>query len=123
MCGETEYATVAQLVEQLIRNQQVAGSNPASSSIAKARRILSEGNFMSPSPFLRLPRLLRANTFICARLFELITGRFILPVSVLETICQLLERHVRALTRKRQALPGAPSGVWQYTAKYTKRHF
>ena len=27
------YATVAQLVEQLIRNQQVAGSNPASSSI------------------------------------------------------------------------------------------
>ncbi len=26
------YATVAQLVEQLIRNQQVAGSNPASSS-------------------------------------------------------------------------------------------
>ncbi len=29
------YATVAQLVEQLIRNQQVAGSNPASSSISK----------------------------------------------------------------------------------------
>jgi hypothetical protein len=28
----TEYATVAQLVEQLIRNQQVAGSSPASSS-------------------------------------------------------------------------------------------
>ena len=26
-------ATVAQLAEQLIRNQQVAGSNPASSSI------------------------------------------------------------------------------------------
>ena len=26
------YATVAQSVEQLIRNQQVAGSNPASSS-------------------------------------------------------------------------------------------
>ena len=26
------FATVAQLVEQLIRNQQVAGSNPASSS-------------------------------------------------------------------------------------------
>ena len=26
------YATVAQLVEQLIRNQQVAGSSPASSS-------------------------------------------------------------------------------------------
>ena len=32
MCS-SEYATVAQLVEQLIRNQQVAGSNPASSSI------------------------------------------------------------------------------------------
>ena len=32
-CGEYPiYATVAQLVEQLIRNQQVAGSNPASSS-------------------------------------------------------------------------------------------
>ena len=29
---KTPYATVAQLVEQLIRNQQVAGSNPASSS-------------------------------------------------------------------------------------------
>ena len=28
-----EYATVAQSVEQLIRNQQVAGSSPASSSI------------------------------------------------------------------------------------------
>ena len=27
------FATVAQSVEQLIRNQQVAGSNPASSSI------------------------------------------------------------------------------------------
>ena len=31
------FATVAQLVEQLIRNQQVAGSNPASSSIGAAR--------------------------------------------------------------------------------------
>ena len=30
------FATVAQLVEQLIRNQQVAGSNPASSSIRPA---------------------------------------------------------------------------------------
>lgn len=30
--GNGAYATVAQLVEQLIRNQQVAGSNPASSS-------------------------------------------------------------------------------------------
>ena len=29
------YATVAQSVEQLIRNQQVAGSSPASSSILK----------------------------------------------------------------------------------------
>ena len=29
------YATVAQSVEQLIRNQQVAGSSPASSSIEK----------------------------------------------------------------------------------------
>ena len=29
-------ATVAQLVEQLIRNQQVAGSSPASSSMLKA---------------------------------------------------------------------------------------
>ena len=28
----SDYATVAQLVEQLIRNQQVAGSSPASSS-------------------------------------------------------------------------------------------
>ena len=31
MCA-TVYATVAQSVEQLIRNQQVAGSSPASSS-------------------------------------------------------------------------------------------
>ena len=31
------YATVAQLVEQLIRNQQVAGSSPASSSIQKRK--------------------------------------------------------------------------------------
>ena len=31
----TPYATVAQLVEQLIRNQQVAGSSPASSSNEK----------------------------------------------------------------------------------------
>ena len=30
------YAAVAQSVEQLIRNQQVAGSNPASSSIEKS---------------------------------------------------------------------------------------
>ena len=30
------HATVAQLVEQLIRNQQVAGSSPASSSMKKA---------------------------------------------------------------------------------------
>ena len=30
-------ATVAQLVEQLIRNQQVAGSNPASSSTKKKK--------------------------------------------------------------------------------------
>ena len=30
-------ATVAQLVEQLIRNQQVAGSSPASSSIQKRK--------------------------------------------------------------------------------------
>ena len=30
---QTKYATVAQSVEQLIRNQQVAGSSPASSSI------------------------------------------------------------------------------------------
>ena len=29
------FATVAQSVEQLIRNQQVAGSNPASSSTPK----------------------------------------------------------------------------------------
>jgi hypothetical protein len=28
-----QFATVAQLVEQLIRNQQVSGSNPLSSSI------------------------------------------------------------------------------------------
>ena len=33
ICQRTRYATVAQLVEQLIRNQQVAGSSPASSSI------------------------------------------------------------------------------------------
>ncbi len=32
------YATVAQLVEQLIRNQQVAGSSPASSSINSLKR-------------------------------------------------------------------------------------
>ena len=32
---QTTYATVAQSVEQLIRNQQVAGSSPASSSIEK----------------------------------------------------------------------------------------
>lgn len=38
-------ATVAQLVEQLIRNQQVAGSNPASSS--KTRR-----NLKIPAGFL-----------------------------------------------------------------------
>ena len=30
---KSRHATVAQLVEQLIRNQQVAGSSPASSSI------------------------------------------------------------------------------------------
>ena len=31
------FATVAQLVEQLIRNQQVAGSSPASSSTKKKK--------------------------------------------------------------------------------------
>ena len=32
---EARFASVAQSVEQLIRNQQVAGSNPASSSTPK----------------------------------------------------------------------------------------
>ena len=64
---------MAQLVEQLIRNQQVAGSNPASSS-------------KNPSGQIHLS----------ARVFSL--------------FCQSLERHVRALARKRQALPGAPLG-------------
>ena len=32
-------ATVAQLVEQLIRNQQVAGSSPASSSTAPKKQL------------------------------------------------------------------------------------
>ena len=42
----TEYATVAQLVEQLIRNQQVAGSSPASSSTRKRPpEIFSGGRF------------------------------------------------------------------------------
>ena len=41
------YAAVAQSVEQLIRNQQVAGSNPASSS--KTRR-----DFKIPAGFLQL---------------------------------------------------------------------
>ena len=37
----TPFATVAQLVEQLIRNQQVAGSNPASSSM---KRLICSSN-------------------------------------------------------------------------------
>ncbi len=36
------FANMAQLVEQLIRNQQVAGSNPAISSRNKLRHTLSE---------------------------------------------------------------------------------
>ena len=35
-------ATVAQLVEQLIRNQQVAGSSPATSSISKASFVATD---------------------------------------------------------------------------------
>ena len=35
MYNEKSYADVAQLVEQLIRNQQVAGPSPAISSINK----------------------------------------------------------------------------------------
>ncbi len=71
---------MAQLVEQLIRNQQVAGSNPASSSKSqRTDKSLSSG-FLS---------------------------------------CLSVARNgaVRTLTRKRQVLPGAPYGVWQYAAK------
>ncbi len=41
------YATVAQLVEQLIRNQQVAGSSPASSSKKFRSRMWAEFLFFS----------------------------------------------------------------------------
>ena len=71
---------MAQLVEQLIRNQQVAGSNPASSSKSqRTDKSLSSG-FLS---YLSVAR----------------------------------NGAVRTLTRKRHVLPGAPYGVWQYTAK------
>ena len=38
------YATVAQLVEQLIRNQQVAGSSPASSSMIADEKAARQKN-------------------------------------------------------------------------------
>ena len=41
----TENATVAQLVEQLIRNQQVAGSSPASSSMLAPESIIRGHRF------------------------------------------------------------------------------
>ena len=44
---------MAQLVEQLIRNQQVAGSSPASSSIVGIRRIKKDGDYR---PFLFMDR-------------------------------------------------------------------
>ena len=71
---------MAQLVEQLIRNQQVAGSNPASSSKNRVTDISLPLGFLSYSSVAR-------------------------------------NGAVRTLTRKRQVLPGAPYGVWQYTAK------
>ena len=45
---KSRHATVAQLVEQLIRNQQVAGSSPATSSINRAgfRLVILRGLFL-----------------------------------------------------------------------------
>ena len=43
------FATVAQLVEQLIRNQQVAGSSPASSS-KKSRKAKAFRDFLKRPP-------------------------------------------------------------------------
>ena len=41
-------ATVAQLVEQLLRNQQVAGSSPASSSTKSPEIAMVSGLFLLP---------------------------------------------------------------------------
>ena len=38
ICAKMKYADVAQSVEQLIRNQQVAGSSPAISSMSSVQK-------------------------------------------------------------------------------------
>ena len=49
---KSRHATVAQLVEQLIRNQQVAGSSPASSSKKSLKTSRFQGFFYVVSPIL-----------------------------------------------------------------------
>ncbi len=57
------YATVAQLVEQLIRNQQVAGSNPASSS-KNAATAYAVAAFLSIFPLFFKPLLHTEESFL-----------------------------------------------------------
>ena len=54
----TEYAIVAQLVEQLIRNQQVAGSSPANSS--RKSRLRKRSGFLSFASSLLSESVLQA---------------------------------------------------------------
>ena len=66
------HATVAQLVEQLIRNQQVAGSSPASSSIAEAKRSFERRQLYLPSFLFYACRASFAQKLrFCARLLNL----------------------------------------------------
>ena len=45
-CASDRHAGLAQLVEQLIRNEQVTGSSPATSSIGKSRPPEFRGFFL-----------------------------------------------------------------------------
>ena len=56
------HATVAQLVEQLIRNQQVAGSSPASSSTFRTTVFISAVLLFKPAGYIRSPFLFTTTT-------------------------------------------------------------
>ncbi len=95
-CSES-YATVAQLVEQLIRNQQVAGSSPASSSSVVA-------DFVSFATTFLLEKL-SAHSRRCSSSPQKVTlGSLSLPTFCGFALCSAEDSFCLTLTmKKRQA--------------------
>ena len=113
---------MAQPVEQLIRNQQVTSSNLVSSSKSQRGGQLSaplafgaihqplemarsDFGAQAPSPAVAPPAGWKR---------QYLVSSFCPPLWLLELFASRSKWLVRTLARKRQVLPGAPSGVWQY---------